>query len=282
IYSILSGTLMFVTGHADSSYLFVHFFPLSHNVVWFITTYCLMLLVSPLLNLILQKIDRRLLTLFLGVVFFIVCVGKTVYPKSIFGLSNFGWICWFCYLYVLTGYLKSSQMKLSNRVLLLAFLIFYFIPPAWYWIFDHRSSNGFVQNLMVYGYDADFFYGQIATLPCVISSFSLFFIFLNLGAKDECNVEESGIARIIVFVGRYTLDVYILLSIVGTNGNLWWAEILDMEQYGSNHLLLIRVYGTCLCAFAAAVLIGFLRENIFRYIKKKLDDVRGKVYTKIV
>lgn len=197
-YSVLVGVYFLVTA-GDIRFFGFHFLPISTNVVWFMRAYILLLLMTPVLNYILEyKRLRGLLIVLLS----IFSVYKTIYPGNVLALGDWEG---FLLIYLIVGYIKKQHkekvLKSSTQYLIL-FLVAYFINILWY-VFYYQIVNviPFIEN---FGYGRYMFNIYFNNIQCMIGGFSLFGFFKTLQIKYNLVVETiitkiGGDARSICF-----------------------------------------------------------------------------------
>ena len=76
---------------------------------WFVTSYLLMLIVSPLLNLLIERLSKDFLKKLLIIFLFV-----PIYAQ--FGSSYVADTMNFCYIYLLVGYIKKYDMPFFDRI----------------------------------------------------------------------------------------------------------------------------------------------------------------------
>lgn len=118
---------------ADLVYLITNMFPVFFQPLWFITAYVFLLFLTPLLNLILSKYEKRKfrnMIIFLSALF----VLPMTFLPQVRG-AFYSELGWFCVLYLITGYLRIYQpLKIvdNKKICLLVFIISYLFIVSWY------------------------------------------------------------------------------------------------------------------------------------------------------
>ena len=102
------------------------FIPIVYNQNWFITDYILLMIVSPLLNILIKNLDKKLYksSMFLGVIIW------GILPNFIIADLSFNSFIYFMLIYLIAGYIKKyinieNGKKYHNLVL--AFLNYFVI-----------------------------------------------------------------------------------------------------------------------------------------------------------
>lgn len=112
------------------------------NRSWFVTVFVLLMLASPLLNIILERTDRQVLLAALSGAVLIWSILPTLLPLH-YGYSDF---LWCCVLYLIAGYIRlygSDRLRARNLWLAAgSFLLMILSTSVLIWI-DQMSSHRF-------------------------------------------------------------------------------------------------------------------------------------------
>ena len=104
-------------------------FPITSNQYWFMTAYVGMFFFIPLMNLMLEKASKRMLTEFLVAVLvvfsFLPCLFTILLQDSPYGLHRGYSMVWLIMLYLVGGYLRKYEIpqKLSRKKAVVVFCI---------------------------------------------------------------------------------------------------------------------------------------------------------------
>lgn len=255
-------------GKADLVYLITNMFPVFFQPLWFITTYVFLLFLTPLLNLILSKYEKRKcrnMIIFLSVLFvlpmtFLPWVRGAFYSE----------VGWFCVLYLITGYLRIYQpLKIVNnkKICLLVFIISYLFIISWY-ILYYDVPYKFLSNYLEFaGITYASFLNFTSSLPSFFASFSFFFLFKNMNITKLNNV--------INYISKTSLDVYILLSLKGPSDLIFWVDIFDLDVYINSGNIFMNVTIVIIAAFVITSLIGRIRIYIVDKIMQLMPKLDG-------
>lgn len=253
-------------GKADLVYLITNMFPVFFQPLWFITTYVFLLFLTPLLNLILSKYEKRKcrnMIIFLSVLF---VLPLTFLPR-VRG-AFYSEVGWFCVLYLITGYLRIYQpLKIVNnkKICLLVFIISYLFIISWY-ILYYDVPYKFLSNYLEFaGITHASFLNFTSSLPSFFASFSFFFLFKNMNITKLNNV--------INYISKTSLDVYILLSLKGPSDLIFWVDIFDLDVYINSGNIFMNVTIVIIAAFVITSLIG----RIIIYIVDKIMQLMPKL-----
>lgn len=255
-------------GKADLVYLITNMFPVFFQPLWFITTYVFLLFLTPLLNLILSKYEKRKcrnMIIFLSVLF--------VLPMTFLPLVRgafYSEVGWFCVLYLITGYLRIYQpLKIVNnkKICLLVFIISYLFIISWY-ILYYDVPYKFLSNYLEFaGITYASFLNFTSSLPSFFASFSFFFLFKNMNITKLNNV--------INYISKTSLDVYILLSLKGPSDLIFWVDIFDLDVYINSGNIFMNVTIVIIAAFVITSLIGRIRIYIVDKIMQLMPKLDG-------
>ena len=255
-------------GKADLVYLITNMFPVFFQPLWFITTYVFLLFLTPLLNLILSKYEKRKcrnMIIFLSVLF---VLPLTFLPR-VRG-AFYSEVGWFCVLYLITGFLRIYQpLKIVNnkKICLLVFIISYLFIISWY-ILYYDVPYKFLSNYLEFaGITHASFLNFTSSLPSFFASFSFFFLFKNMNITKLNNV--------INYISKTSLDVYILLSLKGPSDLIFWVDIFDLDVYINSGNIFMNVTIVIIAAFVITSLIGRIRIYIVDKIMQLMPKLDG-------
>lgn len=253
-YSLACGAVHYA-GKRDAAVLMKYLFPVSNAVVWYASAYIAVLMLSPFLNLILHKAGMRGQAVTVCILFAAVSVLPSFYPKSYLQFTNTGW---FALLYLVTGLIKQGRLTLKRSHACFLFLAGWIMAIGFYNWYDyavlHHALAWIFEQL---GFYKNMYFAMLSSLPCFLSAAGLFLLFLNRGGK-------TGISRFHAWGGGKlacaSLDVYILSSIAGINGKLFWIELLRLKEPQTA----AACYLYALLGIGAGVLCGNVREFFYR------------------
>ncbi len=226
-----------------------HFLPVSRGVWWYMTVYFVLMLLSPLLNMIVQQLSKKdyLIMMFLAL---LVCSIIPFFLKfdSKIGL-NYGYgLIWFVVLY-LTGaglskyYLKEKKIKYAWYAALWYFVLtFYLFISAF--IYNHIGMHEYTSAM----YNSIVVYGQ---------SVSLFVLFFVIDVKD------LKLSKIISFIAGLSLAAYILHCQEDIGPALW--KLTEPYKYADSIKLIPLFLEIVLGMFFAAIIIEYIRKRVFNF-----------------
>ena len=254
IYSIIIG-LVFFYKTKDIAFLIRHIFPISSNVVWYISMYIGILILSPALNILLKKENRKL-TQKMGIFFFVaICVIPTFYPKTSYPGSV---LTWFSLAYLLIGIMRLDNIKINSKISFGMFVVGWGICLWFYNSFDRIMCNKYIGTILkAGGFYREIYFQNLATLPCCLAALGIFFLFLQI------HIPRGRLQRILRYIEVASLDVYIVASMEAPNGKLGWVELWKANYAGDN---IFQCYAMICIGVVLGVVIGNMREYIWNRI----------------
>ena len=239
--------------------IFSNCMPIISTANWFITTYVVLYLATPIINIALKSLTKKqyLSTIFIALLIFSII--PTLLRKSL----AFSDLIWFIVLYMIAGFIKLYPNKLFNSLKfnMLICIIFYCF----------MFGTIIYGNHMKYAYWDVLFYEDMNKFPLVIVSISLFLIFKNLNMKEN---------KFINFVAQSTLGVclihenYLVAPVL-------WTEIFNNANLSSFKLLFHCAFSIT-CIYIVCTIIDKLRFYIFeKPFFKILDKLQYYIQNKL-
>lgn len=220
-------------------------FPITFSSWWFASTYFVLYLIHPFLNMLLQNLDKKTYQALLTMQLILWCIIPTFTASSY--QSNP--LLWFVTLYCVAGYIRLFGLnpKFSAKHYLGFFLLFSAL----------RYLSCVI--LMVLGTKIPFaaehslFFYERQSVLTFLSALSLFMAFTkwDIGHKKWINVISSA-----------TFGVY-LIHDSNILKPLLWKEIFKNAQYQSSLFLIPYSLIVVLIVYVACTLIDLLRQQIF-------------------
>lgn len=257
VYSIISGVIFYVrTGNA--SYLIEHIFPISSNVVWYASMYIGILTLSPLLNILLEKGNRRLTTKVVLVFFVGVCVIPSFCPK--FSYFCYGVLSWYILAYLSVGLMKLENFWIEKKMSFFMFVVGWITCLWFYNSFGWLMGNKYIATIFGWcGMYSNIYFANLASLPCCLAALGLFFFFLQIHVPYKNR--HGGV--LLGCIGTASMDVYIIASLAGPNGKLAWVELWDANYMSGN---IFQCYALIFLSVVLGLLLGNIRERAWRYM----------------
>lgn len=246
--------------------LIKHCFPVTFLQWWFVSTYFVLYLIFPYLNMLLNSFSKKSYQRFLLLLTVCWCIVPTLTGK----LFESNSLLWFLYLYACAGYIKLHGPKTNIKgatYILLSFAITFltFLSAV---IFDILGTK-----VSFFGDHATFFFKK-NSLPIFVASVLLFIGFskINIGCK-----------RIINIVSSATFGVYLIHDNQYVS-NFLWSTLFKNASYSDNNLLapysllvIAIVYISCtIIELARIYLIEKHYMNAINSIAKGVDNCMEK------
>ncbi len=228
------------------------FLPILGKPYWFIQDYIFLLLLSPLLNALLncESIKKYLdFTIKLFLFFVVLFSFPPFFDNSIFTSD----LLWFCFVYVVIGRISQNNFEFfrhKNRCLILAIAIYVLMCLATLF-FDKIKAD------YLYAWEIRFFYiSMYQNIFCFLCALFLFYYFVNVRIKSN---------RIINVLGRHTLGVYIVhqIPILYSNGQGWiWKDAFKVNAYFNTNLFPLYSVLVTLLVFLICVVVDYLLDFV--------------------
>lgn len=244
--------------------------------LWFGTVYIEMLLLTPFMNRLLE--NRGGTKKLLLILFVINVIPPTVLFRDDFFYS--GEMVWFCFLYLLIGYIKKNHLaqKLKGSYCLCGAFGVYLILMLIYFSIEHISiSNRTVGKLNETLHLSTYFIDRYHTLPVFVCSFLLFFFFQKLDIKES---------RLINCISEGCFGVYIFHQAPGF-AKLLWFEIFKTQIWLNSSRYFVYYLMTVILIFLGGSLIDLARRNYIEnfvlssHLAKVLNDKLASFYSEL-
>lgn len=220
-------------------------FPVSTQQLWFISQYVILLLLSPVLNLVLRALPRSGLQALLGVTGVFLVGYSTLFAED----GVFGDPLWsFLFLYLLTGYLRlypDNPLARGLRAkpapwLALTFVVLLTLGRA---MVQWQGIGGKAAQYLEYYRTA------LGAAPNILCALCFFFAFqkLHLGSVKGINLLASA-----------TLGVYIIHQTPAVIGLLWTGLFRTQDHVGSVPYALFVI----LAVYLGCSVLHLLRERL--------------------
>lgn len=250
---------------ATSQDIFISFLPVPESPVWFAGHYIIVILLSPLLNLFINKASKKIVffTIFVYFCFGVLYVTTTT-RLGVIGNELFGLL----FIYILTGYIKKYLKIPKLKISVIVFFSFYITLCL-----TRSISNTYLQNNVILNAYLEAYRAYFISLPGLILAFSMFFIFMQLKPIKNKFINK---------ISSCSLGIYCFHQVPCWYPFLWTnimfaqkhAEILTSSQrylYAAASIIAIFIAGT---------IIEIIRATIFNLLleqRKFYDNVCCKL-----
>lgn len=220
------------------------FFPITFNSWWFASTYFVLYLIHPFINILLQNLKKETYQILIITQLILWCIVPT------FTSSNYqsNSLVWFVTLYSVAGYVRLFGLNpqftsYSYMVFFLVFSALRYLSCVIIMAVGTRIPSAASSSL--------YFYGQQSVLT-FLSALSLFMVFetWNLGYVKWINVISST-----------TFGVY-LIHDNNIIRSLLWRDVFKNAQYQDSVFLIFYSIIVVAIVYIVCTLIDFLRQLI--------------------
>jgi hypothetical protein len=241
-YSILFLLVGFAAGvRIPVRDLIKNLLPLTSGQYWFMTTYVVLYICTPVLNTVTRSLSRGQHLRLILVALFLWCV----LPSFTTFVPAFSQTLWFFTLYEIAAYIRLYQPKIASRAKLNAAVlaISYALLVASVLLLDLLGVKyeKFANQAL--------FFAKANALPTFVCSLSLFLAFMNL--KPIHN-------KLINRCAGSMLGVY-LIHENGFMRQFIWDRIFRNSDFAASNLLFAHALATILIVFLASLALDMLR-----------------------
>jgi len=229
-------------------------FPISFETWWFGTTYIILFLFYPFLNILIDRLDKRYYILLLAVVFIIWCIVPTLTGQSL--KSND--IIWFVCLYFLAGFLEKQQNRTNRKpsYYFLRALLFYVLYCISIIAIDFASMTiPALKDRVLYFSDKQ----RLIILPLSV--------YLFLGFRNMKEFYSPTLNQI----SRSMFGVYLISEYPTMREYIWsvWNPVL---KYTETNVFILFAVGYCALVFILCSVAEMMRLHTIEVIMFRLFD----------
>jgi len=237
-------------GNFDAHVLKLHLFPFSFEHWWFASTYLMLYILSPYINVFICSLNQKSHKNFLITIAFFWCVLPTLTEQK-YNMNN---LLWFIYIYCFAGYIKKySLCKNFSSVKCLILSILGYLSIYIYTVLFDLFIYYFVKNNEYSKYSGYFY--KMNSIPSLVTSLFLFLAFTKMNFTS----------RFINFVAATTFGIYLIQS-ANFVSHYIWKNIFKTHSYKkSNKLIPYSIYVTLIL-----FIVGSIIETIRIYTIEKL------------
>lgn len=248
VFSILCYCISVLSGVQSFSLktLLLDGFLFGQNCYWFVQSYLLLYILSPILNTFCQHSDRKQFRnlLFLYFLIIILCSWFTlIFSNEIkAGLS----FCFFVGLYLLSRYVKIYNPKITNYSFKVYILLF-FIISTFITAIAIFTKGGTIGMCNVFTYTSPFI---------IINSLILLLAFSKIHIKSSVTIN---------FIASSSFAVYLLHEHISVCKPLYRSTIRQLYYNTENHFVgWMYILLFMICVYMAAILIDKIRIFIYK------------------
>ena len=250
--------------------IFQTILPINYDDYWFISTYLLLYISTPLLNLIIKNINKKQHKLTIITMLLIISVLSTITNQVAYN-NNYGYsLSNFIMLYFIGSYISKYNIRvfkeLDKKTLRLILILIILLSSA---------LNLFIFSLLNTIQDKSEFIKYIADIAInarysycnpliIISSISYFLLFKTFNIKN----------KIITYISTLTFGVYLIHDNKLIRKVLYNSILnIPLETIHTN-IIIPKIIIYTLLIFLVCSIIELIRKYIFKYIyNKKLSKI---------
>ena len=228
--------------------------PVLTNTYWFITAYFGMFLLAPYINRLIAMLEKQDYVRLLATGAFLLCLWPTFFIAYLGKLSPLAWIGWFCYLYLLAGYIRKFGLPFKKWHYAAGFVFFSLMAFA--------SKMALSYILLKHGGTTEgsaflYEYNLAIMFPASVCLFMCF---------KEISINSRLPQRIISEAAPLTLAVYLITEHFLLR-KAFWNAIVPQNICGGIKMMLTLVI-ISLGVFLSAMIIEYIRRLIVGNFKK--------------
>ncbi len=220
-------------------------FPITFESWWFASTYFVLYIIHPFINLLLRKLDKAMFQLLLAVALILWCIIPTFTTLSYQSNS----LLWFITLYSVSGYVRlyglNPKFKAKHYLAMwFIFSVLRYLSCIALVFLGTKSSFAYSHTL--------FFYPQQSLLT-FLSALALFMAFekKDIGYRKWINIIASA------SFGVYLIHENSLIR------PLLWEEIFKNASYQNTALLIPYSVAVAVAVYCVCTVIDLIRQQTF-------------------
>ena len=224
-YSVSIYILMVVTKQLPFSVktLFCACLPVLNNEYWFVTSYLVMYCISPLLNIIIENIQKKQFEQLLAILTFVFVIWNTIiYYVDPFYLKSGSSLSWFVYLYFVAAYLRV-YLRIDGKIKKWAGLYLF----AQIFLIGSKFGIDFITYMLLGEAKNSGIMYKFNSIFCFVASVFFFILFLYV------RIEQKFICYWINKIGSLTFGVYLLHDNKYMRSWLWEKIIIPSKWIGT-------------------------------------------------
>lgn len=237
-YSVVFYILSIFLGSSNFSLreLVYSMIPFTYGSKWFISTYVVLSLISPYLNVIFERIDEVNMRKLVLILIITISITPTLLNKLSYNDNGYG-VLSFIMLYTIGAYIRLHFKKDKK---LIFYLSSYILFTIFTFIYAQTSERAWDYN----------------SIFNVMSSISLFLVFAKIKLKST----------IINTLATYSFAIYVVHTEPRINVILY-QTILKCNQFWSSDFFVLHMLISIMLIYSICILIEYLRRKVFVLIK---------------
>lgn len=240
--------------------------PVGCSNYWFITTYLLLLIASPLLNIIIEKLSKKEL---LKVIFLFIIIWS-VMPSITIAQYGFNELGWFIVIYLIAAYIRNytESCHINGRKCFLIAACCYglvILSNVLLIIVSCITDNLFIAKQSIR-------FSEINSPLILLTAIPLFIGIIKLPPRNN---------KVINTLAGTILGVYLIHDNEFIRPFLWYSVFKNSQFSESNYLIIHAVTAIAL-VFLGCVVIDLIRQiTVEKYYEKFLNKNLAAIQKKI-
>lgn len=272
-YSIVIASVCFIFKLSGFSVreLINYLFPILSGRYWYFSAYFVLFLIMPLLNLVLEKMDKNFLFVFLigMVVFFgVFAFYGSIEFGDVFKISSGCSFEWLAICYLIGGAVRKYQ--LFNLFKARVWLLLYFLSTV----------LSFCVGLLLFElgkFKTSPFVGHYNFVFNILSSIFLLMFFARFDIKSN---------KFVSYLAKTTFGVYLFHEHILLKNLVIIGQFAFIAKF-SPFVAIVAVLGCVLLIYIVGTIVETFRQIIFKALRlnklsQKIDDLVVKKYNKLI
>lgn len=247
--------------------LIVQLFPFQLEQYWFMTSYLVLYILSPILAMGVKALSKKNLEILMVVFLVFMCVEKSILPVQIVFDKRGYDALWFICLFLVAAYIRLYGIKFLEKKLWAA--VFY-LGGTMMTLVESMAIQGVYEKTgeLEHLVGTTHHYNHLFVF---LASVGLFMFFLQVKIKD------GWFSRLVCKIAPYTLGVYLLHEHVYIR--YLWPKWFGCEKVQGTVSLIISALTAVVVVFVVGIFVDFIRSFLFKagskllYVKKSKDAI---------
>lgn len=252
--------IIFLNKPIDLRELLIAFTPVISGKYWFISNYIVLLFISPFLNSLIEKMNKKIHLILCSVLLIIFSFLSTFFSYSIALKFEKNYdIVWFIVLYFVSSFIGKYGFNISKKKSIIIYLIStfcIFASKIFFEVTESFSPVKIIKDLFLENNEFSYNYSSVFVF---LSAVFLLFIFKDIKIKNK------NVKTVINFTGSLVLTCYLLPD------EKWW-NFVNPNNYTDS---IIGIVGLSILSligiFIFCCIIELIRKTIFNFIYKKTE-----------
>lgn len=236
---------VFIFKCKDKKYIVESFFPFTSNMWWFASNYILLYIFIPILNFIINKLNKFYFTLINILIMILIGI------VPILNLDiNMRAIYIFIALYFFGAYIKRYKINLNKNLAIISYLVLVAIIS----ILNIESA---IIKKQILGE-----YWKYDNIFIILASIMFFIYFKNIKIKGE------RLSKLISTISSTTFSIYLIHDNPFIRSKLYnWLKV---ESFSNSKLLIFNMIIIVTLIFISCSIIDIFRQKIIIILNKKI------------